>query len=91
MWTFLPLVADFSSFVSNFYTKGFETRHTHTPQPSYFTVPLGYLFQPPVTQGFVIIPRNFNACKGQISLSQILPISKPSHTPEQLHLPNGQL
>ena len=51
-------VADFSSFVSNFDTKGFET----PPISAFnFTVPLGYLFQPPGDPGFVIIPRNFNA------------------------------
>ena len=51
-------MADFSSFVSNFDTKGFETPPTSAFN---FIVPLGYLFQPPGDPGFVIIPRNFNA------------------------------
>ena len=50
-------VANFSSFVSNFDAKAFQTPPTSAFN---FTVPLGYLFQLPGDPGFVIIPRNFN-------------------------------
>lgn len=40
--------------------KALRPPYTHTSAFN-FTVPLGYLFQPPGDPGFVIIPRNFNA------------------------------
>lgn len=67
MWTFLPLRGWFQLICLQLWYKRLWDRHTHTSAFN-FTVPLGYLFQPPGDPGFVIIPRNFNApVKRQIS------------------------